>query len=170
MRILMLPGVLFLSGCMSFTYHPAEYVLDDGRIDDFNVSGSVDVENGSIADESMVIFDGVVTWSTSRKEINSALTAQLQEEVNRHGVVRGTKSKPLQVTVNNYHAEQPGFVFKVSNDFTVSGDGGFKKDFKITDTTNGNIGGDIIRSFNSAIAVSVIHVLKDPDVLAYLAR
>jgi hypothetical protein len=152
------------------TYHPQAYELAQSRIEDFPVSGPVSVEPIVVADRTLTIFDDAVTWNTTLGELNTALSSQLQQEIDRHGRVQGDKAKKLRVSVDSYQGTHPGFIFKMDVVFTVSGDDGFKKTFTVTDKTNGNIGGNIERSFNGSIAISVIHVLQDPEVLGYLKR
>lgn len=170
MRYILLISMFLLGGCGTLTYKPYEYALEESRVEDFPASGPISVENGVSSEEPMTIFDGVVTWETSPKELTASLTKQLETEIARHGVVQGDQSKNLKIVIDHFFATQPGFVFKVNTKFTVYGDNGFEKSFDITDTTNGSVGGNIARSFSSAVAVAAIHVLEDPDVLEYLKK
>lgn len=109
-------------------------------------------------------------WPASHKEISRALAEQLGKEITKNGKITGNKDKMLNIKISRFHVEHQTFVFKAYSDFTVIGDNGFEKGFQVVDITNSSVGANIERTFNSAIAVSVLHILRDTSVLGYLAN
>ncbi len=167
MRYLFILLAVLLSSCAQ-TYHPVEYQLTDDRIFNFDTTGPVTVLNGQHDITAVKIFDDKVTWTSSDAEISEALSNQLQKEINKHGHTKGGEEKFLTITVMKFYTDRSTFVFHTSVDVKVDGGNGFEKMLHIEDGTNGSFGGNIVRSFNGAIAVAVIHILGDQDVLSYL--
>jgi hypothetical protein len=164
--------VLLLSGC-ALTFHPAEYPLTADRINDFDTSGPVTVANAMHDGSPVTIFHNSsngISWSGSLEEISQALSSQVQEEVNRHAHSSVTRNKGLTVSVLKFNTTPSTFVLHTEVDVKVEGDGGFQKTIHVEDGTNGSIGGDILRTFNGAIAICTIKILSDPDVLSYLKQ
>lgn len=58
----------------------------------------------------------------------------------------------------------------MKNNFTVENEDEFTNKIYVEDNINGSIGGNIKLPLNGTLAVSVIRVLSDPDVLEYLKK
>ncbi len=161
---------LLLSGCATYQYQPKEYEIKSGRINELSVSGPTIVTNSENSDEIIVIYDDIMKWQASYKEISQAQAGQLDNEITKNGKITGNKTKKLNIKISRFYVDHSTFVFKAYSDFTITGDNGFEKKFQVTDITNSSVGGNIERTFNSAIAVSVLHILKDESILEYLAN
>ncbi len=161
---------LLLSGCATYQYQPKEYEIKSGRINEFPVSGQTIISNVDNNDKTEVIYDDIMKWQASHKEISRALAEQLEKEITKNGKTTNSKDKKLNIKISRFYVEHQTFVFKAYSDFTISGDNGFEKTFQVVDITNSSVGGNIERTFNSAIAVSVLHILSDKNILEYLAN
>ncbi|RRS05936.1 hypothetical protein EIP75_03505 [Aquabacterium soli] len=160
-------AAILLAGCGTVNYVPQEYVISAERIPNFDVNGSVLVQNIQTDQEQRKFFSGAADWTGDYKTVTDHLVMQLNKEIAIHGKVIGRdKKKVLQVKVVQLAAVQHAFHFTSSMQVNVKlGDGA-----ETTVRVSQGSPSDMWRVLNGTLALGVIDILKDPKVKAYLAN
>jgi len=166
-KLLLMGPVLLLQACMTIDYVPEEYVLADGRILQFPVVGTVQVNNLQPNDDKSIFFDGSSTWQGSYKSVTEHLRWQLDKEIQKNGIKEsGADQKTIGVKVSNLTVTSAAFHFTSAVEFTVYLGNGEILAKRVTQGSPGNIW----RVLNGTLALGVIETLKDEKVRKYLAQ
>ena len=158
-----------LSACaINYYYSPGVYPIADERIRPFSVDGPVEIVNTqAIADRKNVIarFTGAI-WMGDLQRITQALIDQLSGEiVKRGGQVSSPSQKRVRIAVTNVTVEQGAWTLKVSLTLTVQLADRPPRVVAVENRSPGNIW----RAVNGSIALAVIKLLGDPEVLQFFA-
>jgi hypothetical protein len=163
----------FVAACAARPYVPQEYPIDKGRIPEFDVAGSVTV--GSLpTDPAWKGPSG--TFQINFKLMSETFRDQLAGEIGKNGKkLGGAEAKLIEVSVDslkgltNYNplsqftSGEVGVTVRLANGRIV------RKKVRNTVWESMSTQGTCERLWNGAIAEAVVEVLKDSEVLKYLA-
>ena len=164
--------LVFMAGCSShYAYEWTEYRIQSNRIttsDWFVKENSVSLINTQTNDTSVVLGSvGGYILDGSLKQLTDSVIAQLTRELTKRKItVSRDASKSLEIKVVSTDFEQG--VWKVRANLNVhlqTGDN-YVKDFLVSNSTPTTIN----QAFDGAIALAVINMLNNPDILAYLQK
>ena len=166
-KLLALAGVLLLQACGTVEYKPTEYPLRAGLIPPFNVAGDVQVSNGQASTDTVTVYSyGPTSMSSNLRAITEAMVQQTRGEIAKNGrVTRGGKPKTVELKVNSLVSEYGFMVFNAKLQFQAKLGNG-----EIINKTVPHRSGIALQNLNGCIAESVMMLLKDEKVLAYLGR
>ncbi|MGH1438845.1 MAG: hypothetical protein ACRBBR_01940 [Cellvibrionaceae bacterium] len=158
-------SILVLQACGTIDYKPEKYEIDQQRIQDFPVAGSVSVINLQQNKDKTLFFDGTSDWSGDYYTVSEHFSSQLREEIAKHGKVSGTLEKSINVKIVRLEAKQKAFHFVSEMDVMVRLGQGKEFELSVGQGSPGNMW----RVLNGTLAIGVIELLKDKRVLDYLA-
>jgi hypothetical protein len=166
-KLVLLSLVILLPACMTHNFVPKEYVLKDGRISQFPVAGTVQVNNLQPNDEKTILFSAGSTWEGDYKSITEHLRWQLDKEIQKNGVKKSSASqKTIGVKVTSLSGIKGKVNFSAAMNFTVTLGNGEILEKHVTVGGPGNVW----RKFNGAFVWGVIEILKDEKVKKYLSE
>lgn len=166
-NFLFLSPILLLHACVTIDYVPEEYVLDDGRISQFPVVGTVQVSNLQPNDNKILFFSGTSKWEGDYKRVTEHLRWQLDKEIQKNGIKQSRAGqKTFGVKVSNLSVAQTPFYFKSEMNFTVHLGNGEVLEKRVTQGSPASIW----TVLNGTLALGVVEILKDEKVRRYLAQ
>ena len=165
--------LVLLVGCAThYYYSPGVYPIAEGKIQPFPVGGPVEIVNAqSISDRENVIArlprGSKAPWMMGDlQQITQALINQLSGEIEkRGGRVESPSPKQMRVAVTKVAVNQGLWTLNVELALTLQLADRPARSITIENRSPGNVW----RALNGAIAVSVIRLLGDEDVLQFLA-
>ena len=162
-------ALLSISACSSKTYKPEEHSIYDKHVRDFEVSGKINVTSINMKENPQVIYKRFSTVESSYQEIASLMAMQLEKEIKENSTIDGESDKNLYIQLDRFYFE-PGAAEKDFHiDFTLIGERGFEKQFRLSESSRELSSGGLEKSFNNAIAMSVKKILRDGRTLQYMA-
>jgi len=166
-KLLALASVLLLQACGTMEYKPTEYPLRDGLIPPFKVAGDVQVTNGQPSTDAVIVYSyGPAKMSSNLRAITETMVQQTRGEIAKNGrVTGGGKPKTMELKVNSLVSEYGIMVFNSKLQFQAKLGNG-----QTIDKTVPHRSGIVQQDLNGCIAESVMMLLKDEKVLAYLGR
>lgn len=168
MRKALLVGCLALAlqACGTMPYHPQEYPLRDGLISSFNVNGTAKIVNSQPATEPVIVYSyGGSKLQSNLNAITEVMVKQTQGELAKNGKVNGSgPAKSIDLKVNSLLSTYGVFNWRSNLDFEAKlGDG------TVIKKTVPHGSGVLLQDLNGCIAESVMVLLNDEKVRAYLA-
>jgi hypothetical protein len=162
--------LVFMAGCSSHnTYNWTEYRIQSNRIttsDWFVKENSVSIINAQPNDTPVILGAiGGYILDGSLKQLTDSIIAQLTRELTKRKItVSRDASKTLEIKVESTGFEQG--VWKVRANLNVHLQAGksYAKDFLVSNSTPTTLN----QAFDGAIALAVIDILNNPDILKYL--
>jgi hypothetical protein len=119
------------------------------------------------SNDSKVFLGGVgrYRYYGSLQSLTHGITVQLAGEMGKKGLkVKNTAGKSLEVTVDRTNFKA-GFVKTASTiEYTVKSGNGKTKPYTVTNSS----GGMVDQAYNGAVALAVIKIMSDPEVLNYI--
>ena len=170
MRIKLIAAILLivsLSGCMTRIYVPMEYPLRPGLIPALATNGTVNVNNAQDSTSDEIVYSYVGTKLASNyRTITQLMVDQTKAEIKKN-TQRTSSGKPktLDMKVTYLKSRYITFFWKSELKYTVVLGGSVT----IEKTVN-HASGILIQDLNGCIAESVINLLNDPQIIAYLAE
>ncbi len=166
-RLIAFASVLLLQACGTVEYKPTEYPLRDGLIPPFNVVGDVQVSNGQPSTDTVIVYSyGPTSMSSNLRAITETMVQQTRGEIAKNGrVSRGGKPKTIALKVNSLLSEYGIMVFNSKLQFQAKLGNG-----ETVERTVPHRSGIVQQNLNGSIAESVMTLLRDQKVLAYLGR
>ena len=165
-KLLIAMFVLSLQACGTLEYTPETYEIAADRIPDFPLAGTVSVTNDQQDKTPRILFDnGATQFSSNYHAVTAHMVKQLTEEIKKHGQVKnsGTK-KTIAVKITSLTAEAKFFHFNTAMSFNVTLGNG--KSFTLS-VTQGSPA-SVPHALNGTVALGVIQILKQNQVLKYL--
>jgi len=155
------------SGC-THHYDPNPYPIQSDRIPPFDVRGTVDVLNNQPETEAVHIGSvGAHKWMGSLRNFTETVVFSLRMELaNRKVRVGADSEKTLKLAVTKVALESGMWMARGLVYLTVETGEGFQKEFiGINSTPAGQF-----RAWDGAIALAVIDILNDKEILNYLKK
>jgi hypothetical protein len=158
---------LLLTGCGAINYVPSEYEITTDRIQKFDISGTVTVENNQPDTTKTIVLSAPARdWVSDNHTVTEHLAAQLRRELAKHGnIINKTSDKSIGVKVTKQQANM--YAFHMTGSLEVWITLGVAESFPIN--IDQGSPGNVWRVLNGNIALGVIEILSDKRVLAYLA-
>lgn len=161
-------AIVMLQACGTIEHHPQVFELAATKISDFDVSGTVEIENKQESAEPVIIHSyGGTSYQSNYQQITNTMVAQARFELERHGKKSGGDSaKRIGLKVTHLNSKYIAFYWKGTMTFTVTlGD---SDSFEMT--VNHGTGAGAVQDLSGSIADGVVALLKDSRVQAYLAQ
>ncbi|GAB2510183.1 hypothetical protein GCM10027084_26710 [Pseudoxanthomonas sangjuensis] len=164
--LIALAAALVLSACGTVPYTPVEYPLRDGLIPPVNVKGQVETANAQSSTAPVIVYSyGGTKLSSDLRSITDVMVKQTQTELAKAARPETGASKSIELKVESlkstykffYWNSELKFVAKLGNGETV-----------MKTVPHGS--GVLLQDLNGCIAESVMVLLNDPKVRAYLAE
>lgn len=158
---------LFLSACGTSPYIPKEYPLRDGLIPKLSVNSSVTVNNSQdLTDEAIVYSYAGSKLASNYKDITQLMVQQAGKEISKNFSLDPSENKKtIDLKVNYLKSTYIAFFWKSELKYTAV----LGNNISINKTVK-HSSGVLSQDLNGCIAESVIDLLNDPDVLAYLSE
>ena len=167
---LLLILILMLTGCgIKHDYVWTEYPITPDRISS-QVSFTEGKEIGIIRGKSddSKIFLGKVSahqYYGSEQSLTDGIVDQLVKEMrNKRLEIKDTAEKSIEITVNRSNFEQGTWKIAASIVFTVKFGNGKIKPYTVRNSSPTTVD----RTYNGAVALAVIKIINDPEVLTYI--
>lgn len=159
--------LLTLSGCGTMAYTPQEYPLRDGLIPALTVVGDVSVNNVQDATGETIVYSyGGSSLASNYKAITQVMVEQTKKELARNGkVTKPGPAKSIDIKVNYLKSTYVAFFWKSELRYTAA----LGNAVTLNKTVNHG-SGVLLQDLNGCIAESVMDLLNDPQVIAYLAE
>jgi hypothetical protein len=166
-RLLVLATVLLFQACGTIEYKPTEYPLRAGLIPPFNVAGDAQVTNGQTSAAPVIVYSyGGSNLSSNLKAITETMVQQTRGEIAKNGrVAAGGKPKTIELKVNSLLSEYSFMFWKSKMQFQAKLGNGQTVEKLVTHGS-----GSVHQDLNGCIAESVMMLLKDERVVAYLGK
>lgn len=165
MRYLLVLAALFLSGCGTLPFTPAEYPLRDGLIAPMPMHGSAQVTNGQPQTASVIVYSyGGTKLSSDLHSITEVMVQQTSKELAKAAQPAPGASKTIEIKVNSLLSKYAGFHWNSKLSFDAKLGNG-----EVVSMTVPHTSGVLQQDLNGCIAESVMKLLNDERVRAYLA-
>jgi hypothetical protein len=157
--------VLFSSGC-TYRYTAQHYPLEPERIPYFAVTDTVSVINDQSSDEDLIFKTaGPHKWVCSLRQLTDVASEGVRKEFRiRDTPVGEDGQKVLRLAVTGAQIEEGMWKIRGIVDLDVETGTGLKKRLIGNNSTPGNLN----RALNGAIALAIIELFKDEDIMSYL--
>lgn len=158
---------LLLQACGTVPYTPTEYPLREGLIGPLQVNGATRIVNTQPLTEPFIVYSyGGTKLSSNLNAITEAMVKQAQEELAKNGKVNDSGSpKSIDLKVNSLLSRYGMFNWRSNLDFEAKlGDG------TVVTKTVPHGSGVLLQDLNGCIAESVMVLLNDERVRAYLSK
>jgi len=169
-KLVMLALFLSLTGCVSqVDYMWKEYPIKPDQISSqvsFAEGRELSVIKGK-SDKSRRLLGSVpqIHYYGNEQSLTDAIVNQLSTELQQRRVdIKTTARKSLEITVTRAHFKR-GFVMKAATlEFTVKRGNGMTKSYSVRNSSPASV----YRAYNGAVALAVIQMINEPEVLAYI--
>lgn len=157
---------LCLAGCGTVAFTPTEYPLRDGLIAAIPLSGSAQVVNGQPASAPVIVYSyGGTKLSSDLHSITEVMVRQTEKELAKAAQPAPGAPKSIELKVNSLLSKYAGFHWNSNLNFEARLGNG-----EVVSMTVPHTSGILQQDLNGAIAESVMMLLNDPRVRAYLAQ
>ncbi len=162
--------LVFLAGC-SHQYTWKEYPITSERITsaaNYTEGTQVHVISGNASDEKITLASvGIHTYHGTYKNISDGLVEQLKKEFENLGVVvNETADKSIEVKVDQALYEQGMWKIAATLKYTITLGNGNSKVKTVRNSSPTNIS----HTFNGVVALAVIDIINDEEVVSYLNK
>lgn len=163
---------ILLAGCTTLEYSHSVYNFAEDRIPEFNVKGSVALENGQVSQAMQKSKSSGVTINYTFQQITEGYNRQFYTEIEkRANTLSAEGSKTLKTTISEFSCETKGmntWVYKCTiKGNTITGDG---QKIVIDYKHGAPVVAPIQEALDGMIAIAVENSLKNETILAYLAK
>jgi len=157
--------IALLNGC-AHQYVPDEYVIAEGRIEPFPISGSIVASSAPDPVRNLRVQVGAHHWDFTNATVAEALAGQVMIEIPKNGRPTGSGGeKTIVISVQSFSVMRGMWTLNGLLGFSVTlGDGTVIR-FSVPNNSPGNIW----RTLNGTIARGVMEILSHAQVRAYLA-
>jgi hypothetical protein len=168
--VLVIIFLVFMAGCSTrLAYEWTEYRIQSSRIttsDWFVKENSVSIINTQTDDTPVVLASmGGQILDGSLKQLTDSIVAQLTRELKKRKItVSRDASKSLEIKVVGTGFEQGMWKVRANLNVHLQAGNNYAKDFLASNSTPTTLN----QAFDGAIALAVIDILNNPDILAYL--
>jgi hypothetical protein len=164
--LLVVLASVFLSGCGTLPFAPAEYPLRDGLIAPMPVSGNAQATNIQPQTAPVIVYSyGGTKLSSDLHAITEVMVQQTNKELNKAAQPAPGASKTIEIKVNSLLSKYAGFHWNSNLNFDAKLGNG-----EVVSMTVPHTSGILQQDLNGCIAESVMMLLNDQRVRAYLAQ
>lgn len=165
--VLLVPLALAFAGCGTTPYVPQEYALRDGLIKPIAVSGPLDIRNAQGSADEAIVYSYVGTkLGSNYKAVTQLMVDQARKEAGKNFKEAGPgKRKTIDLKVTYLRSTYIAFYWKSELRYTATLGGSI-----VVDKTVHHSSGILIQDLNGCIAESVMDLLNEPRVVAYLSE
>ncbi|MFH2057523.1 MAG: hypothetical protein ABIJ59_01310 [Pseudomonadota bacterium] len=163
---------ILISGCGPFKhdYVWTEYKINDSRIttsDAFIKKDSVSLINAQPnIDTFLIAHLGAHRYYGSLNQLTEAVITHLKKELRKHNItVSPDASKTIQIKVVKTDFIRGGWKVRANLEVNLKAGNNYTKDILASNSTP-TMAAD--QAFDGAVALAVIDILNNPDILAYL--
>jgi hypothetical protein len=147
-------------------YTPTEYPLRDGLIPAIPVSGSTKIVNGQPANGQVIVYSyGGPKLGSDLHSITEVMVKQTEKELSKAARPTAGQAKTIELKVNSLLSTEAFFHWNSTLNFEAKLGNG-----EIVTQTVPHTSGILLQDLNGCIAESVMTLLNDPKVRAYLAE
>ncbi len=162
--------ILVITGCArKHDYVWNEYPITPGRISSqisFTEGQKIRILKGKSND--LKIFLGNVgphQYYGSEQSLTDGIVDQLVKEMRNKGLLtNNTAEKSLEITVNRSNFRRGMWKLAATLEFTVKFGNGKTKSYTVRNSSPDTV----YRTYNGAVALAVIEIINDPEVLTYI--
>lgn len=159
-------AALLLSACGTIPYTPTEYALRDGLIAAMPVSGQTQFVNAQPSSSPVIVY----SYAGSRlgsdlRCITDVMVQQATKELAKAAQSAAGEAKTIELKVNSLESKYIAFFWKSQLNFEAKLGNG-----QIITKTVPHSSGILLQDLNGCIAESVMTLLNDEQVRAYLAQ
>lgn len=166
MRSLVILASLCLAGCGTMQFKPAEYPLRAGLIAPMPVKGQVQVTNTQTDTGSVLVYSySGSKLSSDLHTITNVMVLQTREELAKAAQQEPGAPKSIELKVNSLVSTYKFFFWHSQLKFDARLGNGEVVSLDVPHSS-----GDLHQDLNGCIAESVMKLLNDPKVRAYLAQ
>lgn len=166
MRYLLILAALCLSGCGTMSFKPTEYPLRDGLIAPMAVSGQTQVINEQSQTRPVIVYSyGGTQLSSDLHSITEVMVQQTSEELAKAARPTPGPPKTIELKVNSLLSKYAVFHWNSNLNFDAKLGNG-----EIISMTVPHTSGILAQDLDGCIAESVMKLLNDQRVRAYLAQ
>lgn len=166
MRYLLILAALFVSGCGTMRFAPTEYPLRDGLIAPIPVKGETQVTNVQTQTGPVIVYSyGGSKLSSDLKSITEVMVEQTSKELAKAARPTAGAPKTIELKVNSLLSKYAVFHWNSNLNFDAKLGNG-----EVISMTVPHTSGILQQDLNGCIAESVMKLLNDQRVRAYLAQ
>ena len=162
---------ILISSCspIKHDYVWAEYRINDSRIttsDAFIKTDSVSLINAQPNNDTFLLAQlGAHQYYGSLNQLTEAIVTHLKRELRKHNITTSPDaSKTIQIKVVKTDFIQGGWKVRANLDVNLKTGNNYAKDIFASNSTPTTAE----QAFDGAVALAVIDILNNPDILAYL--
>lgn len=158
--------LVLLSACGTMPYTPEEYPLRDGLIVGMPVKGATQVTNGQPSTSPVIVYSyGGSQLSSDLRSITAVMVEQTTKELAKAAQPGEGGAKTIEIKVDSLLSEYFGFHWKSKLRFEARLGNG-----EVITMTVSHGSGVLKQDLDGCIAESVMKLLNDPTLRAYLAQ
>jgi hypothetical protein len=169
-KLVILILFLFFTGCtIKHDYVWKEYPLAPEQVpsqNSFTEGKEIRIIKGR-SDDSKIFFGQVNAhyYEGSEQALTDGIVDQLVKEMRKKRLeIKNTAEKSLEIAVNHSNLEHGGWRIAVTLEFTVKFGNGKTKLYTVRNLCPAIV----YRAYNGAVALAVIEIINDPEVLTYI--
>lgn len=172
LRTTLLALVILTSGCaIRHDYAWQEYQIEPQRVPlvaQVANAGPVQVIKGTAEETEMFMGNvGAHQYYGNRQQLLNAIADQLILELGKQGiVVNDSASKSMKVGLSSSSFEAGMWKIAASLAYSVELGNGTSRSYSVRNSTPGTVE----RAYNGAVALAVIDILNDEEVISYLGN
>jgi hypothetical protein len=162
---LLVPLALAFAGCGTTPYAPQEYPLRDGLIKPITMTGTLSINNAQSSTSEAIVYSYMGTeLGSNYKDITQLMVDQAKKEALKNfKQASADRPKTIDIKVTYLKSTYIAFYWKSELKYTATLGGSI-----VVDKTVHHGSGILIQDLNGCIAESVMDLLNDPKVTAYL--
>ena len=166
--------LLLINGCSSSIKHDYawhEYLITSERISpeaSFTQGQEIRIIKGKSNTSKIFLGNvGVHEYYGSEQSLTDGIVDQLAKEMRKKRLeIKSTAEKSLKITVNRSEFEKGLWKIAATIEYTVKFGNGKVKSY----TTRNSSPTTVDRTYNGVVALAVIEIINDPEVLKYIKK
>ena len=161
---------LVLAGCaIKHDYTWNEYTISSDRMpsqDNITEGREIRIIKGKSDDSKIFLGSiGLHQYYGSEQSLTDGIADQLAKELqNKNLVINNTSGKSLELTVNRSNFEPGEWKRAATLEFTVEFGNGKTKSYTVRNSSPATV----YRTYNGAVALAVVEIINDREVLTYI--
>jgi len=157
---------LMLTACGTMPYTPSEYPLRDGLISTIPTKGAAEIVNGQSSSDPVIVYSYSGTkLSSDLRSITNVMVEQTNKELAKAAQPSAGDPKTIELKVLSLQSRYIAFFWKSNLKFEAKLGNG-----EVLEKTVPHTSGVLLQDLNGCIAESVMTLLNDEKVRAYLAQ
>ena len=157
---------LLLAGCGTMPYSPSEYPLRDGLITTIPAKGETKIINDQASTAPVIVYSyGGTKLSSDLRSITNVMVEQTNKELAKAAQPSAGTEKTIELKVTYLQSRYIAFFWKSNLKFEAKLGNG-----DVISKTVPHTSGVLLQDLNGCIAESVMTLLNDEKLRAYLAQ